>query len=288
MISLNPIKDQSLSIEVEAWLKNNEAQKLKMGESLGQVDFNRKGPSTRTVEENVKTEKERERKLIDRQRAKKQDATESHRIALEQRLIKQQHLVAYFRKNAKMGDLQRFMKQYGYSKNILVYAQKSPMRTECRFNAFEKNVKSFEFSVKKKTLPKEEISRMQLLSKLKHQAVVKGLKEFKAPCRNHGMTEFFITPKGKHKCRECVKEWTKRDYEKSTPDDVKENTIRKKENREKMLAAIEKGEKTFIGDCIKHGETLHIISRNRDYFQYRCRECKSKDLKKFDSKRKLK
>ena len=66
-ISLNIIKDQSLSVDVEAWLSVNKPKVFKMGEMKdNSKHFQRIGSSNKTVHENIALEKENEIKIIEK------------------------------------------------------------------------------------------------------------------------------------------------------------------------------------------------------------------------------
>ncbi|MEG2336101.1 hypothetical protein, partial [Chryseobacterium sp.] len=91
-ISLNIIKDQSLTLSVEEWLKTNEPHKLKMGESLGELRPT-SPRSEKTVHENISKEKEREDKIIKRKAIaaeKKLKEAKAREVLLQKRLAEQQ------------------------------------------------------------------------------------------------------------------------------------------------------------------------------------------------------
>lgn len=369
-ISLNIIKDQSLSSEVEAWLANNKPQVLKMGESLGEIRYTRTGASNRSVEENVRTEKEREKKVKEYNKAiqkpksprkpkpkkvkpvvnyyadeselkawsesitaklkygdlskfskfagvsknvikriiagskvykttfEKLKAAEKvfqfgiierrRKIVLKpdysERLIEQQKLVAYFNSKAKKGDFTRFIKQFGYNSKVIDRARMHPIRQDEKFNKFKRDIESFDFDfapVKHRQIVAK--TRYKILIEAKHEALEKGLKEFKGECKYHGLTDYLINNSNQIRCKKCKYEREQAFIKSRQQKEKTETQLRNEANSRAMDVAVELGNKTFIGECAAHGETIFIVIKksklkgNEKLFRYKCHECKLKN-----------
>lgn len=283
-ITLNIIKDQSLSDQVNAWLANNKATHFKMGE-VHEVRLIRTGSSKHTVQENVATEKEREAKKIEAQekaRLKKQQATDAYKIVLEQRLANQKQLVADFRNKAIKGDYKRFCAEFHYTRSVFDSVLATPIRNDQYYQRFCDSIKQFSFGqpkqkVKRERKPKEK-SRWQKAVEAKREAIERGDSFFEAECRNHGFTKFILTSTSS-RCSLCKKEATKkRDDKKRTPE-ARERFNRSLLNQSLMMEALKAESRRFIGNCAKHGENEFLITKKRQRseldkgFQYKCCEC---------------
>lgn len=377
-ITHNTIKDQSLSSEVEAWLANNKPQVLKMGESLGEIRYTRTGASNKSVEENVRTEKEREKKIkeynkaIQKPKPKAQPkpkkvkpvvnyyADESElkawsesitaklkygdlskfskfagvsknvikriiagskvckttfeklkaaemvfqfgvierrrKIVLKpdysERLIEQQNLVAYFNSKAKKGDFTRFIKQFGYNHRVIDRAKTHPIRQYDKFNKFKRDIESFDFDfapVNHRQIVAK--TRYKILIEAKHEALEKGLKEFKSECKHHGLTDYLISNSNQIRCKKCKHEREQAFIKSRQQKQKTETQLRNEANSRAMDVAVELGNKTFIGECAAHGETIFIVIKksklkgNEKLFRYKCHECKLKNEAVYRNKR---
>lgn len=377
-ISLNTVKDQSLSSEVEAWLANNKPQVLKMGESLGEIRYTHTGASNKSVQENVRTEKEREKKIkeynkaIRKQKPKKPKkpkkvkpvvnyyADESElkawsesitaklkygdlskfskfagvsknvikrtiagskvykttfeklkaaemvfqfgiiergrKVVLKpdysERLIEQQRLVAYFNSKAKKGDFTRFIKQFGYNNKVIDRAKTHPIKQDEKFNKFKRDIESFDFDfapVKHRQIVAN--TRYKILIDAKHEALEKGLKEFKGECKHHGLTDYLINNSNQIRCKKCKYEREQAFIKSRQQKEKTETQLRNEANSRAMGVAVELGNKTFIGECAAHGETIFIVIKksklkgNEKLFHYKCHECKLKNEAVYRNKR---
>ena len=297
-VTLNIIKDQSLSDQVNAWLANNKATKFKIGE-VHEVKLIRTGSSKKTVQENVATEKTREAKKIEAQEKamlKKQQAVEALKIVLEQRLSNQQQLVADFRKKAIKGDYKRFCAEFNYTKSLFDSVVVTPIRNDQSYERFCGSIKQFSFGkpkqkVKRDRKPKEK-SRWQKAAEAKKQAIERGDLFFEAECKNHGFTKFILTSNSS-RCLLCKKE-SKTKYIESRKSKVKsEKQLRIESNRKAMDVAlsVRSTVKTFIGVCEKHGETIFVIVKNEKQkgneakYRCRCHQCKTDNAKIFRERR---
>lgn len=367
-ISLNTVKDQSLSSEVEAWLANNKPQVLKMGESLGEIRYRSTGPSKKSVEENVKAQKIKDKlpkpktqpkpkkvkpvvnyyadeeelkawaesiaeKLkygdlskfskfagvsknvikrimagriaykvtFDKLKAAEKVFKFGEPVKIEKvsvsndysdRLIEQQKLVAYFNSKAKKGDFTRFIKQFGYNNKVIERAKTHPIRQDAKFNKFKRDIESFDFDaapVKYRQIIGK--TRYKMLIDAKHAALEKGLREFKAECKHHGLTDYLINNSNQIRCKKCKHERESAFIKSRQKKEKTETQLRNEANTRAMDVAIDTGNKTFIGECAAHGETIFIIIKksklkgNEKLFRYKCHECKLKNEAVYRNKR---
>ena len=300
-ISLNIIKDQSLTLSVEEWLKTNEPHKLKMGESLGELRPTAPR-SEKTVHENISKEKEREDKIMKRKAIaaeKKLKETKAREALLQKRLVEQQELVANFRAKAERGDYGRFLIESGYGKYIFQSATTLAIRNDHSFERFKKTIASFVFSKKQQVVkkPKQdegERSRHKNIVEEKRKAIASGKMTFIAECKHHGMTEYLVNGQYAARCKICKKDGEKRYVENRKLTGPKsEKTERSERNTEAMNVALsqKKKMKTFIGECEKHGETIFLIATNKkrrgneSKHSYRCHECKIHNARLFRERR---
>ena len=122
--------------------------------------------------------------------------------------------------------------------------------------------------------------RVKNLKEAKMLAVQKGLTEFKAECKNHGMTDYLIYGDGSAKCILCKKDKSVREFAKTMTPEKRIQYERRKANNQLMKIAVENGEKNFIGNCEKHGKTDFVIlkkskaSDTEFKFMHRCKCCK--------------
>lgn len=279
-ISHNIIKDQSLSLDVEAWLANNKPHVLKMGESLGEVRFVRTASSNNSVQENIKREKEREQKILVRKKEaefKKQQAAEQRKITLEQRLAEQQRLVAQFKKNAVNGDFKRFMSECAYTKTVFSSALRTPIRNDKSFERFKKSVNSFKYGCpverkKKEKTRKSERSRMREVTALKNIAIGNCQDRFQAVCGKHGITEYAVFMNKFARCLLCVSERIAAKKKAKNP-----VPRRQEQNLKAMKEAVNGGFKTFLGVCEKHDKTVFVVATHKGVSRYRCQICKTRN-----------
>ena len=298
-ITLNIIKDQSLSEQVNAWLANNKATQFKIGH-VHEVKFIRTGPSKKTVQENVATEKEREAKKIEAQekaRLKEQQAAEALRIVLEQRLSNQQQLVADFRNKAIKGDFARFMREFDYTKTIFDSVVVTPIRNDQSYERFCGSIKQFSFGKPKQKIkkikPEKGKSRHRNIIEKRKEAMLAGESTFIAECKHHGVTNYITNKNGSARCSQCKKE-SETKYIESRKSKVKsEKQLRIESNRKAMDVAlsVKSTVKTFIGVCEKHGETIFVIIKNAKQkgneakYRCRCHQCKMDNAKIFRERR---
>ena len=298
-ITLNIIKDQSLSDQVNAWLANNKATQFKIGE-VHEVKFIRTGSSKLTVQENVATEKTREAKKIEEQekaRLKKQQAVEALKIILEQRLANQQQLVSNFRNNAIKGDFARFMREFHYTKTVFDSAMVRPIRNDQSYERFCNSVMSFKhakFEEKvKKIKPEKEKTRHRNIIEKRREALEAGKTKFIAECKHHGIVDYITNKNGSARCSQCKKESETKYIENRKSKVKSEKQLRIESNRDAMNAAIQKKStvKAFIGVCEKHGETIFLIIKNEKQkgneakYRCRCHQCKMDNAKIFRERR---
>lgn len=117
-----------------------------------------------------------------------------------------------------------------------------------------------------------ETMRRREVSRLKNEALAAGEREFDAPCRNHGMTRYFVH-NNKPRCAICEKEKQREKYNAMCP------------NLKKMKKCLQSGEKFFTGDCKTHGETKFAVYKYAKRQWHQCMTCKSEASKRQRDKR---
>lgn len=269
-ISLNIIKDQSLTLSVEEWLKTNEPHKLKMGESLGEVK-QRLGSSTKTVEENVANEKERERRII----KKEKPAPTINKLEIQQKAVKE------FREKCQHGDRERFVREHDWATtHTISNASKKPVKNDLNFKRLIDALENFKFSEpKQKVTYREKSAQNREINRLRDEAMAEGKNRFYAVCKRHRLTEYKITWNDIPRCVLCVNEASRKSALKKRPAERIEKLEIQKANRLKMQEAHENGKRNFMGICQKHGEEFFWIQKSPNTLsglQYKCCQCNIK------------
>lgn len=287
---LNSIKDQSLSFEVEEWLKHNKATVIPPGVSTA-TGYTLPGPSERTQQESKKRIREINQIVKAEKEAKKAMARASYQAqkALADQQTKREaiEIMKIFREKANHGDLGRLAGILGVARKTLSnWACGAGLPDQRKLEKLKIEVARFEF---KERVPQKEMRkikdrekrsknpetiRRRELSRLKNEAIELGLTHFTGPCAKHGMTEYKIINKNV-RCRECEKEKQKRKYEKMP------------ENLKKMKYCLKYGKKSFIGTCETHGEVQFYINRSGHSHVYRCDLCRKESYKKAREKKPL-
>ena len=216
------IKDQSLSIEVEEWLKNNSPTVLARGQSTA-----RSGYKCTVNPRGLIISEEESRKRIEEQnrivRENKAKARRNKRVS--DILFKE--LIEHIYSNAGHGDLPKIAKALGMNDSMIPNARKNGFMTEASYKKIKGFVETFEFKPKPKPRVKTKVVNhtlyitgvklpptRQMSVKLRRiEAEEMGQKYFDAPCIKHGMTKFMITTTGS-RCCECRKKMTKRQNDK--------------------------------------------------------------------------
>lgn len=233
------IKDQSLSAEVQEWLKTHKATVLPSFKST-QTGYTR--DYTPNANKTKKEPKPKTQEQISAQERKEIKAKEKA-IDLAWRRVEQKRLFAIFSENAKLGDLIRLAKIIGCSGELLSSAKNSGHTLKRdRLEKIAKALETFEY----------------------------GLKERKETyCEKHDSYDFI--KKGDYsRCRECVNDYRKTAFANSKNKDQKAEAERIEKNRKAYKFALENNLKTFSAICKKHGYTAFGVQGE----SYRCKQCR--------------
>lgn len=126
---------------------------------------------------------------------------------------------------------------------------------------------------------KAENKRRSSITIAKRIAIANGEKYFLAECKIHKMTNYLIYENKTCRCIECIQDAR----ENSKTVDEKSTSYRLKLNRELALKASESDQKIFIGLCVYHDRSPHVVEsvsvKYTNKVKYRCYECKK--LSKF-------
>lgn len=288
----NPIKDQSLSSEVEEWLKNNEPTIIPRGVSTA-TGYTPPAPSERIEKEYAKHRAEINRLVRQQQKAEALAAKEAEakRARLEKiRRTAEAHaqvieLINEFRSKMGYGDLGRLAKKIGVcTETITNWTFGRAKTNEATLEKLKEAVAGFEYNHREKqtrevTLKKRRIRerkqrekkpdvvRKRTLASAKKEAIEQGVKEFSGPCKVHGVTEYKIFS-DRVRCIECEREKQKRKYEQMP------------ENLKKMKYCLKYGKKSFTGTCDTHGESKFYINKSGHNWVYRCDLCRKEAYKR--------
>lgn len=294
-----PIKDQSLSSEVEEWLKNNKPTVIPRGVSTA-TGYTPPAPSERTEKESAKHRAEINRLVRQQQKAEALAAKEAEakRIRLEKiKRTAEAHaqvveLINEFRSKMGYGDLGRLAKKIGVcTETITNWTFGRAKTNEAMLEKLKEAVAGFEYNHREKqtrevTLQKRRIRerkqrekkpdvvRKRTLASAKKEAIERGVKEFSGPCKVHGMTEYRIVG-DRARCVECERDKQKRKYEQMP------------ENLKKMKYCLKYGKKSFTGTCDTHGESKFYINKSGHNWVYRCDLCRKEAHKRQNEKKVL-
>lgn len=280
---LNSIKDQSLSSEVEEWLKHNKATVIPRGVSTA-TGYTPPGPSERTPAESRSRVTEANEAVKAERDAKKAAAKAKYKaqkaIADQKTKSEAMEIMSEFKSKSNRGDIARLARILGVARKTLSnWACGAGLPDRKNLKNLKIEVARFEFEDQIPYLEKRRIRdratrsknpetiRLRELGRLKNEAIEQGLTYFTGPCAKHGMTEYKIMTKSV-RCQECEKEKQQRKYEQMP------------ENLKKMKYCLKYGKKSFIGTCETHGEVKFIINKSGYSHIYRCDLCRKESYKK--------
>lgn len=295
----NPIKDQSLSSEVEEWLKHNTPTVIPRGVSTA-TGYTPPAPSERSEKESAKHRAETNRLVRQQKKAEALAAKEAEakRIRLEKiKRTAEAHaqvveLIAEFRSKMGYGDLWRLAKAIGVSpETITNWTFGRAKSNEASLEKLKAAIADFKYNHREKqtrevTLQKRRIRerkqrekkpdvvRKRTLASAKREAIEQGVKEFIAPCKVHGVTKYRIVD-DRARCVECEREKQKSKYEQMP------------ENLKKMKYCLKYGKKSFTGTCDTHGESKFYINKSGHNWVYRCDLCRKEAYKRQSEKKVL-
>lgn len=282
----NPIKDQSLSSEVEEWLKNNKPTVIPRGVSTA-TGYTLPAPSERSEKESAKHRAEINRLVRQQKKAEKLAAKEAEAKIIRLEKIKRTaeahaqviELINEFRSKMGYGDLGRLAKKIGVcTETITNWTFGRAKANEAMLEKLKEAVAGFEYNHREKqtrevTLQKRrvrerkqrekkpDVVRKRTLASAKKEAIEQGVKKFSGPCKVHGMTEYRIVG-DRARCVECERDKQKRKYEQMH------------ENLKKMKYCLKYGKKSFTGTCDTHGESKFYINKSGQNWVYRCDLCR--------------
>lgn len=290
----NYIKDQSLSNEVEQWLKKNKPTVLKAGESLGEIDYSTVG-SGKTAAQNKATleEREAEKKKAIAERTEQKEKQKEERRAQALKEKQQRELKSKKLKEEQLGffsnwfaDTGRTLLQLAKAADVskhtierVVYNDKA-MTVES-FNKIKQVVNEFDFSVFDKkpvvkkvdpsaVLRRAEYERRMTVKRVAEDAKAYGVSTFTAPCKDHGETEYKLLPNGSFRCKRCYPN-------KADTFTFPKLSVRDDYNRSEMLKAVEQGLNRFTGSCAKHGDSKFAVfksQRTKAGYSCLCTQCR--------------
>lgn len=285
-----PIKDQSLSLEVEQWLKNNKATVIPRGVSTA-TGYTPPQPSERTPKESKKRIVEVNQIVKAEKEAKKAMAKASYKA---QKLLADQktkreavEIMKVFKEKANHGDMGRLAKILGIARKTLSnWACGAGLPDQKKLEKLKLEVARFEFKEpmpqkeKRKIKDREkrsknpEVVRRRDLAKRKKQAIDAGLKEFQATCAKHGLTTYMIAS-GAARCQKC------------RTDQQQERASKISPNLKKMQECLKNGMDSFIGECSKHGEAKFYVNKSGKNHVYRCDSCRKEAYKRQNERKVL-
>lgn len=285
-----PIKDQSLSLEVEQWLQNHKATVIPRGVSTA-TGYTPPPPSERTPKESKKRIVEVNQVVKAENAAKKAVAKANYKA---QKLLADQktkreavEIMKLFKEKANHGDMGRLAKILGIARKTLSnWACGAGLPDQKKLEKLKLEVSRFEF---KEPIPQKEkrkikdrakrsknpeVVRRRDLAKRKKQAIDAGIKEFQATCAKHGLTTYMIAS-GAARCQKC------------RTDQQQERASKISPNLKKMQECVKNGVDSFIGECKKHGEAKFYVNKSGKNHVYRCDLCRKEAYKKQSEKKVL-
>ena len=184
----------------------------------------------------------------------------------------------------KRGDKKRFCDLCG----VVTKSMDNAKAGNGRFSAdtwdrIKEQMKVFVFSTttpkkKIKYKPKEspEYTRRLQVIEARKKAESDGVSVFTAPCKIHGMTDYYLHGKQPPRCAKCRMAITKHHREMHKDAKQKDRSERARINKERTIKAIAKNEINFTGLCVRCGYTeMKIYASKKDEcgYSYRCVEC---------------
>lgn len=216
------IKDQQLSIDVEAWLLSNKATVIPRGKSTAKEGYkNTINPYGMVISE--EESRKRIEKTNSQVREKKEKAERYAKVSdtLFNDLINKVY------DNARYGDIIAISKLCGINDSTIPNARKKGFMTKRTYELLKPVVDNYTFKKKEIKRPRLKPRNKKLYEKgyklpPTRQVFVKlarmdaernGKSTFMAPCINHGMTEFVVVSGGS-RCVICRKIMTKKHNDK--------------------------------------------------------------------------
>lgn len=131
----------------------------------------------------------------------------------------------------------------------------------------------------RKAQQKNKYMKASVNLKLMREALAKGEKSFTGSCQTHGEAKFFINRSGQYHIYRC--EGCRRDSYQARKAETQTDVQKYREsNREKAKQTLAENPKnrTFIGMCLRHGESafyVKIEKRIPSGISYACKACKN-------------
>ncbi len=211
-------------------------------------------------------------------------------------VLEQKTMLSDFYKKIRHGDKKRFCEMVGVVTKSFDNAKSGKGRfgveTWARIKKHMNDFVCTEAAPKKprKYKPKEtpeSIRRLQVVAARK-KAEQEGISVFKAPCRIHGMTDYYLHGKQPPRCAKCRMSITKHHREMHKDAEQKDRTERAKLNKERMIEALSKDQKVFTGLCVRCGYTdmkVYISKNEETGYSYRCVKCTYESQARYNLKR---
>lgn len=130
----------------------------------------------------------------------------------------------------------------------------------------------------RKYKPKEspEYTRRLQVIEARKKAETDGVSVFTAPCKIHGITDYYLHGKQPPRCAKCRMSITKHHREMHKDAKQKDRSERARINKERTIEAVTKNKTNFTGLCVRCGYTemkLYASKKDECGYSYRCVEC---------------
>lgn len=248
------IKDQSLSLEVEEWLKHNEAKVIPRGVST-QTGYTRPALTN-------------EPKTTSEPRPKTQPKPKVIKKAREYATVAEFNAwFNEFKAKLNYGDMTRFLKLAGVSSKVFNRAKTKPLTVErlAYLKLISLDFQPSEPKPKRQPKPKKKVapkSKMAEHIANRKKALELGLDYFDGYCRVHGQVTMKIDGY-RSKCPQCRSGNKPKFVYPSLRDRITYNQIKSKQEGN-----------TFIGFCANHGEAVFGKAAGNKYY---CKKCRFKN-----------
>ena len=212
-------------------------------------------------------------------------------------VIEQMNVIAEFYSKMHRGDKKRFCELCGITTKKLDNAKTGKGRID---EAHWRNIKAimsgFVFTVPKQKTKRrykrseapEALRRAQVIA-ARIQAEKDGKSVFKAPCKIHGMSDYYLHGKQPARCAKCRMEITKHHREVHLDAAQKDRKQRAEFNLAEAAKAVESGAFEFIGLCVRCGNSKMRVfnsKKSKTGYGYRCEKCTVESQKRYSEKRK--
>lgn len=264
------IESANLSAEVEQWLAQNAVKSLPMGFTHfpdGNIPVSKNKPKQSEAE---RLQKERER---EEQNALVREQKEADRIKRKadayQRKLQREREARAAKKSQKMIEFQKNLEaSKGQIKEQVKRKNKERIKAEAEMKV------AAVAQAKPVQEPDENSVRWNKNREAKLKAVEAGVKYFTADCKHHGVGSFYLSKKGVPRCYACRLE-TNRNRKRSKMDAERiEDAERVLRNKARKVVAHAAGERNFVGECKRCGESVFEVVIIKNMVSCRCADCR--------------